>query len=135
MKTPRFGILFHFTHVDNLPAVLEAGALLSDTVVCADGLLANEAGDPQIKQRRRERAVTCPPGGVVADYVPFYFAARSPMMYKLWMGSVSTFTGDHHDLVYLVSQVDRMIGAGVAFAISDRKRPRSWLQQRRGCPR
>lgn len=120
MTTPRCGLLFHFTHVDNLPAVLHAGALLSDTVVCADGLLANEAGDPQIKQRRREQIVTCPPGGVVADYVPFYFAARSPMMYKLWMGSVPTFTGDHHDLVYLVSRVDRMIGAGAAFAISDR---------------
>ena len=96
MTTPRCGLLFHFTHVDNLPAVLDAGAILSDTVVVANGLLANEAGDPEIKQRRRERVVTCPPGGVVADYVPFYFAARSPMMYKLWMGSVPTFTGGAH---------------------------------------
>lgn len=120
MTTPRCGLLFHFTHMDNLPAVLHAGALLSDTVVCADGLLANEAGDPQIKQRRREQIVTCSPRGVVADYVPFYFAARSPMMYKLWRGSVPTFVGDHCDLVYLVSKVDRMIGAGVDFAISDR---------------
>ncbi len=120
MTTPRCGLLFHFTHVDNLPAVLHAGALLSDNIVVANGLLANEAGDPEIKQRRCERVVTCPPGGVVADYVPFYFAARSPMMFKLWKGSVPTFTGDHHDLVYLVSRVDRMIAAGVAFAISDR---------------
>jgi hypothetical protein len=100
--------------------VLDAGALLSDTFVVANGLLANEAGDPQIKQRRRERAVSCSPGGVVADYVPFYFAARSPMMYKLWRGSVPTFTGDHRDLVYLVSKVDRIIAAGLDFAISDR---------------
>jgi len=120
VTTPRCGLLFHFTHIDNLEAVVEAGALLSDAVMCARGLLANEAGDPEIKQRRREQPVTCPPGGVVADYVPFYFAARSPMMFKLWKGSVPSFTGDHRDLVYMISRVDRLVEAGVEFAISDR---------------
>lgn len=120
MTTPRCGLLFHFTHVDNLPAILDAGALLSDTVVCARGLLSNEAGDPEIKERRRRQPVTCPPGGVVADYVPFYFAARSPMMYKLYAGGVPSFTGDHRDLVYFVSEVSHMLAADVPFAISDR---------------
>lgn len=120
MTTPRCGFLFHFTHLDNLPAILQAGALLSDTTVIAHGLLANEAGNPEIKQRRRGQPVTCPPGGVVGDYVPFYFAARSPMMYVLWQGSVPSFTGDHHDLVYFVSHVDRMVQAGLDFVISDR---------------
>lgn len=120
MTTPRCGLLFHFTHLDNLPAILEAGSLLSDNVVCARGLLRNEAGDPEIKERRRRQPVTCLPGGFVADYVPFYFAARSPMMYKLWVGGVPSFTGDHRDLVYFVSDVDRIVSANVAFAISDR---------------
>lgn len=120
MTTPRCGLLFHFTHLDNLSAILDAGALLSDTVVCARGLLSNEAGDPEIKERRRRQPVTCPPGGVVADYVPFYFSARSPMMYKLYAGGVPTFTGDHRDLVYFVSDVGRMVAAGIPFAISDR---------------
>ncbi len=120
MTTPRCGLLFHFTHLDNLPAILDAGSLLSDTVVCGRGLLSTEAGDPEIKERRRRQPVTCPPGGFVADYVPFYFAARSPMMYKLWAGGVPSFTGDHRDLVYFVSNVDQMVAAGVAFAISDR---------------
>lgn len=120
MTTPRCGLLFHFTHVDNLPAVLEAGALLSDAVVMANGLLANEAGDPQIKERRRRKSVTCSPGGVVADFVPFYFAARSPMMLLLKSGRVATFTGDHRDLVYLVSDVQRIVEARLPFVITDR---------------
>lgn len=120
MTTPRCGLLFHFTHLDNLPAILAEGALLSDTTVRARGLLSTEAGDPEIKQRRRSQPVTCPPGGFVADYVPFYFAARSPMMYKLWVGGVPSFTGDHRDLLYFVSDVDRMVAAGAAFAVSDR---------------
>jgi ssDNA thymidine ADP-ribosyltransferase, DarT len=120
VTTPRCGLLFHFTHVDNLPAILDAGALLSDTTVCDRGLLANEAGEPEIKNRRRRHPVTCPPGGVVADYVPFYFAPRSPMMYVLWKGRVPSFTGDHHDLVYFVSDVGRIVAAEVPLAISDR---------------
>ncbi|HMQ24598.1 MAG TPA: DUF4433 domain-containing protein [Acidimicrobiales bacterium] len=120
MTTPRCGLLFHFTHIENLPAILEAGALVSDTTVVAQGLLANEAGNPEIKARRRSQPVTCSPGGVVGDYVPFYFAARSPMMYVLWKGRVPSFRGDHHDLVYFVSDVERMVAAGVDFVISDR---------------
>ncbi|MDQ6927422.1 MAG: DUF4433 domain-containing protein [Actinomycetota bacterium] len=120
MTTPHCGLLFHFTHADNLPTILAAGALLSDTTVNAQELLSTEAGDPEIKQRRRQQPVTCQPGGVVADYVPFYFAPRSPMMYVLWKGQVPSFNGDHRDLVYFVSHVERMTAAEVPFAISDR---------------
>lgn len=120
MTTPRYGLLFHFTHLDNLPAVLEAGALLSDSAVCAGQLLRHEAGDPAIKERRRRKRVSCKPGGVVADYVPFYFAARSPMMYKLRMGGVPSFTGDHRDLVYFVADVGSVLQVGLPFVISDR---------------
>lgn len=120
MTTPRCGLLFHFTHVDNLPAVLNAGALLSDSAVCAGKLLQHEAGDPAIKKRRRACPVTCGQRGVVADYVPFYFAARSPMMYKLWIGGVPSFTGDHRDLVYFVTDVGSVLEASLPFVISDR---------------
>ena len=42
--------------------------------------LTTEVGQPDIKLKRRHRVVPIDPGGVVADYVPFYFAARSPML-------------------------------------------------------
>ena len=128
MTTPRCGLLFHFTHLDNLAAILREGALLSDTVVAERALLANEAGDPEIKERRRNQPVTCPPEGVVADYVPFYFAARSPMMYKLHRGGVPSFTGDHRDLVYFVSDVGRVVASGVPFAISDRNAAKAYAE-------
>jgi hypothetical protein len=120
MTTPRYGMLFHFTHIDNVPRILQLGALLSDANVERRGLLQNEAGDRQIKERRRRRVVTCAPGGVVADYVPFYFAARSPMMLTLKSGNVPSFTGDHRDLVYVVSDVEHAVATGQSCVISDR---------------
>lgn len=128
MTTPRYGLLFHFTHIDNLPAILEEGALLSDSIVEARGSLSTEAGNPAIKQRRREREVSCAPGGCVCDYVPFYFAARSPMMYVLWKGTVPSFAGDHRDLVYLVTDVDRIVQADLPFVISDRNAAKDYVE-------
>lgn len=120
MTTPQFGMLFHFTHMDNLPLILDHDALLSDTDVSAQGLLSKEAGEPGIKERRRKKRVSCDPGGVVGDYVPFYFSACSPMMYKISQGSVTSFKGDHHDLVYLVTDVSTVLSLNLPFAISDR---------------
>lgn len=120
MTTPRLGLLFHFTHVDNLSAALAAGGLLADTEMKKHGTLACEAGHQSIKERRRRKEVTCGPRGVVGDYVPFYFAARSPMMLTIKSGKVPTFTGDHRDLVYLVSDVEHAVATGNACVVSDR---------------
>jgi len=111
--------LYHFTHVRNLPSILARG-LESDTAVRGTRKLSVEAGDPEIKQRRRSRAVSVPPGGVVGDYVPFYFAPRSPMLYKLTRGGVPTFSDDPHDLVYLCTTVGILQKAGLTIVMSDR---------------
>lgn len=125
MTTPRYGTLFHFTHMDNAPSILAAGELLCDSAVCENTLLTTEAGDPEIKTRRRDCEIGVAPYGVVADYVPFYFAARSPMMLKLARGSVPSFTGDHRDLVYFVTSVSRLMNAGLPLVVSDRNAAKS----------
>lgn len=120
MTTPQFGLLFHFTHLDNIPEVLAQGSFLCDADVQDAGILTVEAGDHSVKDRRRRREVPCAPGGVVADYVPFYFAARPPMMYVMWKGGVPTFDGDIRDLVYFVSDVFTASSCGQPVVVSDR---------------
>lgn len=111
--------VYHFTHLDNLESVLKCG-LLCDSATTAQQLLECEAGDPSIKEERRRREVLVPPGGVVADYVPFYFGPRSPMLYKITQGGVPSFTGDPHDLVYLCTTIERLRGAGATLVLTDR---------------
>jgi hypothetical protein len=111
----------HFTHIDNLPTILADGRLMADNLV--RGRLVTDVGSADIKAKRRSRQVTCPPGGVVADYVPFYFAPRSPMMYRLAKDHQEGREGCYPDgddpLVYLVSSVDRVHAAGLAWVASD----------------
>ncbi|MFG1673064.1 DUF4433 domain-containing protein [Micromonospora sp. NPDC049282] len=111
----------HFTHIDNLPAIFEARRLLADTAVASR--LVTNVGAVDIKASRRQRLVPCPPGGVVADYVPFYFAPRSPMMYRIACehrdGRVNCYPGGDDPLVYLVSTTARVDDAGLTWVASD----------------
>lgn len=109
----------HFTHVEHLPTLIKHG-LLSDTKAQGNGLLAVEVGNVGIKDQRRQRGVPVPPGGMVSDYVPFYFAPRSPMMYSLSRGNVPTYQGGTARLIYLVSSLEALHGQGHDVILTDR---------------
>jgi hypothetical protein len=95
----------HFTHVDNLPGIRKDGGLLADCVLRTNSTAVRECGDVDIKDSRRKTPVRVAPRGVVGDYVPFYFAPRSPMLYKIWKGGVPTYQEGQEPLVYLVSSL------------------------------
>lgn len=100
-------LVAHFTHVDHLVTVAQHG-LLCDTAAHAAEVLTTEVGNPGIKDQRRQRAVPLSPGDTVADYVPFYFAPRSPMMYAISRGNVPSYKGGTARLVYLFSTLERL---------------------------
>ncbi len=56
---------------------------------------------------------------MVADYVPFYLAARSPMLYVIHKGDVSTYEGGQDGLVYLVTDVDKIVEMDLPFVLTD----------------
>ena len=120
-RPPHAALLYHFTHLGNLPSILATGRLVADNL--AGPVLATDVGDAGIKQARRQRLVPCPPGGVVADYVPFYFAPRSPMMYRIACDHrdavAGRYPGGDDPLVYLVTSVDRVTAAGLPWVASD----------------
>ena len=119
VTTPRRGLLFHFTHMSNLAAIVRDG-LRCDSEVTDTERVFTEVGNQVIKSRRRVRCVPVPPGGVVADYVPFYFAARSPMLYAVHMGNVAEYKGGQDDLVYLVSSIAAVAEHCLAAVFCDR---------------
>ena len=125
--------VYHFTHVSHLAAIVRDG-LLCDSEIHKTQKLNYEAGDHAIKDHRRNRNVPCGPSGVVADYVPFYFAPRSPMLYRitnphqLANGGVATYDGSPHELIYLVSSVEHLHTAGLAVVLTDRNAATGYAQ-------
>ncbi len=119
MTTPARGTLFHFTHIDNLASIVAEG-LLCDSQVAVGNSEIVEVAHTHIKERRRRRQVDVEPGGCVADYAPFYLAARSPMLYAIHKGSVAGYLGGQDEVVYLVSTVERLGALGLPFVFTDR---------------
>jgi hypothetical protein len=116
---PKRALIYHFTHISNIASILAMGRLLPDTAV--DDRLVVDVGAAEIKANRRNRAVPCAPYGVVADYVPFYFAPRSPMMFRIACehrdGRTDRYPDGDDPLVYLVSSVG--LAADLAWVASD----------------
>jgi hypothetical protein len=111
--------IMHFTHVKNLPGILAAGCLQADSRVDRSSALKVEAADLDIKARRKRMGIGIEPYGCVADYVPFYFGPRSPMLYKLAKGSVPNYTDGQDPLIYLVSSAEAVDASGVSYLFSD----------------
>ncbi len=82
-------LIYHLTHQNNLPDILESGCLH-----CVNDL-GNQASvniaHPAIQTRRAITPVSAGPGGALHDYVPFYFANRQPMLYALHRGNVEEY--------------------------------------------
>ncbi len=72
-----------------------------------------------IKDRRAERAVPVAAGGTLADYVPFYFGPRSPMLYTIHRGNVEGFDGRQGQVVHLVVQAEAAMGCGRPWCFTD----------------
>lgn len=79
--------IYHITHVDNLPSIIQDGGLWSDAKMIEKGGPAASIGMSQIKERRLSLPVKCHPGDCVGDYVPFYFCPRSVMLYVIHRGN------------------------------------------------
>jgi hypothetical protein len=109
--------IYHITHHSNLPRILDAGGLLCDKEA-GEGPLVSIAYD-NLKQRREHTTVPCAPYGVLADYVPFYFAPRSPMLYAIHKGYVARYTGSQDEIVYLVSSVQAVLQRELGFVFTD----------------
>ncbi len=100
--------VFHFTHVDNVPSLIMSGALLADCLLRETQCVLAEIGNPDIKARRRAVQVPVGPGGVVGDYVPFYFAPQSPMLFQVAGQQALAGSKIQDQLIYLVSRLSRL---------------------------
>jgi len=92
----KYRSVYHFTHIENLPSILEHG-LLSTNEMDRRGLSHNVIAYSGIQDRRADMDVTCGMGGKVHDYVPLYFCIRSPML----LAVVNNKIADEQCIIYL----------------------------------
>ncbi|NWC91074.1 MULTISPECIES: DUF4433 domain-containing protein [unclassified Pseudomonas] len=113
---PEKALIWRIVHRDNLPWILDNGLHCANSDVQAPQYV--NIGNADLIDKRRSRHVLVAPGGVLADYVPFYFTPFSVMMKNIHSGwSVQQRSND--EIVILVSSLYRVEQLGLPFVFTN----------------
>lgn len=106
IKTP----IFHITSILNLDSILKCSKLLALNYLREIDFKSIANND--VQSRRSQISINHPPYGTLHDYVPFYFAPRSPMLYanKETRHEGST---TQEQIIYLISSTQSIINKGI----------------------
>lgn len=110
-------LIWRITHRDNLAWILDNG------VHCGNSALRSPAwvsiGNAELIDKRSRHPVPLPPGGVLGDYVPFYFTPFSVMMRNIHTGWGGVQQRRNDEIVILVSSLPHIQGLGLPFLFTD----------------
>lgn len=115
MTTP----VYHITHIDNLPGITSGMGLSCDNEMKKTGNHVTAIAYEQLKERRMKTPVPVEPGGTLADYVPFYFTNRSPMLYAIHTKYVDDYHDGQEGIIYLVASVEKIAGSDLGWCFTD----------------
>ena len=108
-------LLYHITHVNNLRSILQNDGLLAQVIVQKNQQSYKDVANAEIPSRRSHTRIPIGPCGSLHDYVPFYFASRSPMLY-----SVCNQGGIPQDeMIYFMTDTDTIQRLALPFVFTD----------------
>lgn len=102
---------FHFTHIDNIKSIVQTGGLLSTNEKRKNNIDHHNIANVNIQNRRSEMKVPIAPGGVVHDYVPFYFATINPML----LGLLNRKVVDQPYICFIAVSIEKLLEENVIF--------------------
>lgn len=109
--------IFHITPIANLVKICESGGISSKNTLNQSGGVHESIAHATIQTRRATKIVKCYPDTVIHDYVPFYYAPRSPMLHAIHSERVKGCPWKQDDIVHIESTVEAVAATGARFAI------------------
>lgn len=111
--TQKNAFIFRITAIQNLSHILEHG------IPCRNCQPQNpnfvNIGGSDIIEKRDSRVVPLAPYGSLSDYVPFYFAPRSPMLGSIFYHE----TFPQNDIIHIVSKASIVQEANIPFVFTN----------------
>lgn len=120
MPMPNPVRLFHITAIANMAGICAQRALVSKNAIAQQAGAYINIAHQGAQGARAVRLVPNPPGGNIHDYVPFYYAPRSPMLSAIHNGKVANCTETQEDIVHFETTVERVLNHREPFVIYDR---------------
>jgi hypothetical protein len=115
---PEKALIWRIVHRDNLPWILNNGVHCKSSAEQDPHFVP--IGNADLIDRRTHRVVPVAPGGVLSNYVPFYFTPFSPMMYNIYTGRGGVAKRLNEEICILVSSLHKVHLLGLSFVFTDR---------------
>lgn len=109
--------IYHITHIDNLSSIITSGGLTAKSVLKQQSQTYQDIAHQTIQNRRATTSIPCGQKGTLHDYVPFYFAPRSPMLCAIDRNNVQGYTQE--PIIYLVTTAETIKNASIPFVFTD----------------
>lgn len=113
---PDKALLFRIVHRENLSWILENNGLYAKNEKVNPTY--RNIGNSELIDKRARRAVEIAPGGVLNDYVPFYFTPYSIMMYNIKTG-YGVPRQKNEDIVIFVSSLHKIDSLGLSYVFTN----------------
>ena len=114
---PESAYIFRITHVDNVGWILRHGVHCRSSSSFDPNFIA--IGSAELIEKRKGRAVPVPPGGMLSDYVPFYFTPWSKMSYNIKTGYAGVTRRANREIAILVSSLPTLVKRKVPFVFTN----------------
>jgi hypothetical protein len=123
---PDKALIWRIVHRHNLPWVLDHGLHCGNSEVKAPNWVA--IGNPELISKRATHPVQMAPGGLLNDYVPFYFTPFSPMLRNIQTGWGGIQKRANEEIVILVSSLPRVAAMGLTWLFTDMHAYYQWAK-------
>lgn len=112
-------LILHMTHISNLHRILESNGLIAISQLVSNNQSYINIAHTSIQDQRATYAVPVEPYGTLHDYVPFYFAPRSPMLFSISKGNINGYSDGQKPIIYLVTQPKIIQRKAMPFCFTD----------------
>jgi hypothetical protein len=109
--------LYRITHIVNMKYDLQHGLFTGKSPDANPDYL--QIGDSTLIKYRKEIKAPDPPGGTLADYIPFYLGPRSPMLFQVATGWEDIKKYQQEDIIYYISSVPIVKEHGLSYFFTD----------------
>lgn len=109
--------IYHFTHISNLSSLISSGGIICKNGVDSSSITYKSSAYETVQEHREAFRVPIAPGGVIHDYVPFYFNSLSPMLFAIHRNNIPDV--DMRDVVFFQTTAQTVDRAGTLFVFTD----------------
>lgn len=109
--------IYHFTHISNLSSLVSSGGIICKNGINSSSISFTSAAYESVQEHRECFTVPVDPGGVIHDYVPFYFNSLSPMLFAISRNNIAGV--DMRDIVFFKTTAQSVDNAGKLFVFTD----------------